>query len=194
VANGCRATGLFSCIMNIFRPHGFPLEWGNINATPVKHPVGEDQWSAIIQFWFFAVHFCRDSPTIKYQPCLCQDWTGTAKQITSTPYKKYFKATQKENTKQDTKSKTWRLASNALLCPSKRRKRRVCWDPNPSDLDTELAVPEDEKKDADCVYCAGRFSEDHNWEEWIRCAKYFRWAYTLCAGMEEDCVCESFQG
>jgi hypothetical protein len=33
---------------------------------------------------------------------------------------------------------------NAVLCPSKRQKRRVWWDPTlsdtPSDLDTDLAV------------------------------------------------------
>jgi hypothetical protein len=38
------------------------------------------------------------------------------------------------------------------------------------------------------------FSVDHNREEWIRCAKYFRWAHTLWAGVEEDFVCESCQG
>ena len=66
--------------------------------------------------------------------------------------------------------------------------------------DTDLTVPfpddttEDEKQDADCVFCTGRFSEDHNVEEWIRCAKYFRWAHILCVGMEEDFVCEPCQG
>jgi hypothetical protein len=37
-ANGCRATGLFLCDMNIFRPHDFPLTSGNIDAAPVNHP------------------------------------------------------------------------------------------------------------------------------------------------------------
>ena len=52
----------------------------------------------------------------------------------------------------------------------------VCRDPAPSDTlsdsDTDLAVPfaddsivDDEEKDADCVFCTGRFSEDHNGEE-----------------------------
>jgi len=39
-------------------------------------------------------------------------------------------------------------------------------------------------------FCTGRYSEDQRVEEWIRCAKYFRWAHTLCVGMEEDFVCE----
>jgi hypothetical protein len=36
-ANGCRATGLFPCDMNIFRPHDFPVASGNIDAAPLNH-------------------------------------------------------------------------------------------------------------------------------------------------------------
>ena len=85
-------------------------------------------------------------------------------------------ATQKKKIKQATKSKTSRPASNALLGPSKRRKRMVCWGPapsdTPSDSDTDLTVPftdnsmeGDEEQDADCVFCTGHFSEDHNRED-----------------------------
>ena len=115
---------------------------------------------------------------------------GTTKKITSSTYRKFVGATQKKKIKQTTKSKTNRLASSALLGPSKRRTRRVCRNPTPSDtpsdLETDLAVPfadgstEEEEQDADCVLYTGRFSEDHNGEEWIRCAKHFRWAHTLC--------------
>ena len=70
---------------------------------------------------------------------------STAKKITSSPYKTFVEATQKRKIKQATKSKTSRLASNVLLGPSKRRKKRVCRDPTPSDTpsdsDTDLAVP-----------------------------------------------------
>ena len=69
---------------------------------------------------------------------------GTAKKISS-PYKKFVEATQKKKIKEATKSKTSRPASNALLGPSKRRKRRVCRDrapsDTPSDSNTDLAVP-----------------------------------------------------
>jgi len=51
---------------------------------------------------------------------------GTTKKITSSTYRKFVGATQKKKIKQATKSKTNRFASNALLGPSKRRKRRVC--------------------------------------------------------------------
>jgi len=85
---------------------------------------------------------------------------GTAKKIKSSPYKKFVDATQKMKIKHATKSKTSWLVSNVLTGPSKRWKRRVCWDPTPfntpSDSDTDLAVPfaddstqEDEEQDAD---------------------------------------------
>jgi hypothetical protein len=68
---------------------------------------------------------------------------GTAKKITSSPYKTFVEATQKRKIKQATKSKNSRLASNISLGPSKGRKRGICRDPNPSDTpsdsDTDLA-------------------------------------------------------
>ena len=135
---------------------------------------------------------------------LCQTWTRSQILVVEQQRryrvhltKKFVGATQ--NIKLATKSKTIQLVSNDLLGPSKRQKRRVCRDPTlsntPSDSDTDLDVPwaddsteEDEEQDSDCVYCAGRFSEDHNGEEWILCAKCCRWAHTLCAGLEEDFV------
>ena len=94
----------------------------------------------------------------------------------SSAHKKFVEATQKKMINQTTKSKTSLHASNALLGPSKRRKRRVCRDPTPSDLpsesDTDLAVSftddsmeGDGEQDADFVFCSGHFSEDHNGED-----------------------------
>jgi len=48
---------------------------------------------------------------------------GTAKKITNSPKRKVVGATQKKKIKQTTEPKTNRLASNALLLPSKTRKR-----------------------------------------------------------------------
>jgi len=80
----------------------------------------------------------------------------------------------------------------------------ICWDPTPSDTasdsDSDVTVPftadstEEEEQDADCVFCTCRFSEDHDVDEWKQCAKYFRWAHTLCVSMEEDFVCEPCLG
>jgi hypothetical protein len=53
---------------------------------------------------------------------------------------------------------------------------------------------EDEEQDANCLYSTNRFSQDRTGEYWIECAKSFREAHTLCAGMEEDFVSESCQG
>ena len=111
------------------------------------------------------------SLNLKPNPC-----GGTAKKITSSPYKKFVEATQKKKIKQATKSKTSRPGSNALLGPSKRRRRRVCRDPAPSDTpshsEIDPAVPfadnwmeGDEEQDADCVFCTGRFCEDGNGED-----------------------------
>jgi hypothetical protein len=105
-------------------------------------------------------------PSLDLQP---NTHGGTTKEIMSSPYRKFVGATQKKKIKWGTKSKTNQLASNALLGPSKRWKKRVCWDPTlsdtPSDSDTDLAVPFDdnlmEEEDADCVYCPGHFSKDH---------------------------------
>jgi hypothetical protein len=128
---------------------------------------------------------------------------GTTKKLTSSSYRKFGGATQKKKIKQATKPKTKRLASNVLLVPSKIRKRIFCLNPTPSDTpsdsDTDLTVPfadvsTEEEQDAECVFCIGRLSEDHNGGQWIRCAKYFRWAHTLCAGMEENTVGEICQG
>jgi len=130
-------------------------------------------------------------PSLNLQP---NPRDGTAKKIKSSPYKKIVGATQKKKIKHATKSKTNRLAPNAFLGPSKRRKRRFCRNPTPSvipsDSDNDLTVPfaedstEEEEQDACCVYSTGRFSEDYNRGEWIRCAKYFRWAHTLCTDMK----------
>jgi hypothetical protein len=56
------------------------------------------------------------------------------------------------------------------------------------------STEEEKKKDADCVFCAGRFSEDQNVEDWTRCAKCCRWTHTRFAGMEENFVCNHCRG
>jgi hypothetical protein len=138
-------------------------------------------------------------PSLNLQP---NTRSAKAKKITSSTYRKFVGATQKKKIKQATKPKTNRLTSNALLGPSKMTEGKVCRDPTPSDTssisDTDLVVPfaydsTEEEQEAGCVYSTGRFSEDHNGEEWTQCVKYFRWAHTLCAGMEEGFIFEPFQ-
>ena len=102
---------------------------------------------------------------------------ATLKKITSSSYRHCVGATHNKKIKKATKSKTTRLASNALLGPSKRRKRVVCRDQTPSDTpsdsDTDLTVAftddstDEKEQDTDCVFCTVRFSEEHNVEERI---------------------------
>jgi len=70
------------------------------------------------------------APSLNLQP---NPRGGRVKKITSSSYRNFVRATPKKKIKQATKAKTNRLASNALLGPSKREKRRVCRDPTPSD-------------------------------------------------------------
>jgi hypothetical protein len=73
-------------------------------------------------------------PSLNLKPNPCG---RTAKKITSSPYKKFVEATQKNKIKQGTKSKTNWLVLNAFLGPTKRQKRRVCQDPSPSDTPSD---------------------------------------------------------
>jgi len=200
-ANGFRATGLFPCDKNIFRPHDFPLASQDTEAAPVNHPAlakisDQPLFSSANFSPFTSAEALLASdvpvPSLNLQP---NTRGGTAQTKSST---------QKKKIKQATISETSRLALNTLLGPSKKRKRRVCRDPTPcdmlSDSDTDVTGPfaddstEEEEQDADCVYCTGRFSEDRSGEEWIRCTKCCRWAHILGAGKKEDFVCEPCQG
>ena len=150
--NGFRVTGFFPCDKNTFRPYDFPLSSEDKDAAPVNHPAlvqtsDQPSFSSANFSPFTSAEVLRSSdispvPSLNLKP---NPRGGTAKKITSSPYKKFVEATQKKKIKQATKSKTSRPASNALLGPSKRRKRRVCQDPapsdTPSDSNTDLPVP-----------------------------------------------------
>jgi hypothetical protein len=150
-ANGFRATGLFTYDKNIFRPYNFPTSSEGPHAAPVNYPASantSDQpssssanFSPFTSAVTLRSSYISSMPSMNLKPNPCG---GTAKKTASARYKKIVKATQKNKLKQATKSKTNRLASNALLCPSHRQKRRVCRDLTPSDppsdSDTDLAV------------------------------------------------------
>jgi hypothetical protein len=132
--------------------HEFPLSSENRHAAPVNHPASvntsDQPSSSSANFSLFTSAVLLRSADISSVPSLNMKPNprgGIAKKITSSPYKKFVEATQKKETKQATKSKTNRLASNALLGLSRRRKRRVYRDPTPSDTpsdsDTDLPVP-----------------------------------------------------
>jgi len=165
-AKGFRATGLFPCDKNIFRPHDFPLAPEDTQADPVSHlalvktsdqpSFSSANFSPFTSAQALRSSYIRALPSLNLKP---NPRGGSAKKRTSSSNKQFVAATQKKNIKQATKSKSSRPASNALLGPSKRRKRRFCLDPalsdTPSDSDNDLAVPfaedstqEDEEQDA----------------------------------------------
>jgi hypothetical protein len=77
-ANYFRATGLFPCDKNIFRPHDFPLASEDTAAVLVNHPalVNSSDQPSFSSVLFFAVNFCGDSPSISYQPCTKPETTA----------------------------------------------------------------------------------------------------------------------
>jgi hypothetical protein len=198
-AKGFRATGLFPCDKNIFRSQDFPLASQDTAAAPVNHPAlvkTSDQPSFTSTFSPFTFSEALRASDISAVP--------NNKESKEFVLQKFCWGKSYKENKKATKSKTNWLVSNALRGPSKRRKRVICRDPSPfdipSDSDTDVTVPftevstEKGEQDTDCVFFSGRFSEDRNVEEWKRCAKYFRWAQTLCVGVEENFVCELCQG
>jgi len=102
-ANGFRATGLFPFETNIFRPYDLPLSSADKDATSVNHPAlvkTSDQPS------FSSANF---SPFISAEALRSSDISpvsslnlkpnprgGTAKKITSSPYKKLLRQLRKK--------------------------------------------------------------------------------------------------
>jgi hypothetical protein len=104
-ANGFRMTGLFPFDKNVFRPYDFPLSSEDTHAAPVNHPASvntSDQPSSNSANFspFTSAVPLRSSdissvPSLNLKPNPCG---GTAKTITSSPYKKFVEATlEKEN-------------------------------------------------------------------------------------------------
>jgi len=90
-ANGFRATGLFPCDKNIFRPYEFPLSSEDKDAAPVNHPAliktsDQPSFSSANFSPFTSAEALRSSdispvPSLTLKP---NPRGGTAKKITST--------------------------------------------------------------------------------------------------------------
>ena len=96
-ANGFRATALFPCDKNIFRPYDFPLSSEDKDAAPVIHP-------ALIK--------TTSAEALRYQPCAKPEpkakslWWNSKE---NNEYKKFVEAIQKKKIKTATKSQNSRL-------------------------------------------------------------------------------------
>ena len=93
--NGCRATGLFPCHKNIFRPHDFPLASEDIDAVPVTHSAlvntsDQPSFSSVNLSPFTCAEAVRGSDCSPVSSLNQQPNTrgGTGNKITSSPYKK----------------------------------------------------------------------------------------------------------
>jgi len=125
-ANGFRATSLFPCDKNIFRLQDFPLASGNTDAAPVNHPAlvktsDQPSFTSSIFEPFISVEVLRASdisavPSLNLKP---NPRGGTTKKITSSLYKKFVEATQKQKIKKATTSRTERLRRKHSLVPQK---------------------------------------------------------------------------
>ena len=95
-ANGFRATGLFPCDKNIFRPHDFPLSSEDKDAAPVNHPAlvktsHQPSFTSAEALWSSDI---SPVPSLNLKP---NPHGGMAKKITSSPYKICWANSEKEN-------------------------------------------------------------------------------------------------
>ena len=91
-ASGFRATGLFPCDKNIFRPYDFPLSSEDKNAAPVNHPasiktIDQPSFSSANFLPFTSAEALQSSdispvPSLNLKP---NPRIGAAKEITSSP-------------------------------------------------------------------------------------------------------------
>jgi len=103
MANSCRATGLFPCDKNIFRPHNFPLASEDTDAASVNHPAlvkisDQPSFSSANFSLFTSAEAVRASDISPVSSLNLQPNTrgGTAKKIMSSLYRKFVGPTQKK--------------------------------------------------------------------------------------------------
>lgn len=128
------------------------------------------------------------SPVPRLNPGKKSNRSGAAQLITGSPYKSHLEASQSKNQKPKAICGKKRAAIPKPLKPTKPPKKVDDSDESSDDSDIDYGDSDDdpmsdEEQDAECIFCAGLFSDDHEGEDWIRCSKCFKWAHTLCANV-----------
>jgi hypothetical protein len=195
-ANGYRATGLFLCDINIFRPHYFPLASGTqmllLWTILLWCRLAISHHSVLLIFRSsLLVMFSDQQISAQYQ-----SWTKSksswwnSKENNESTSKKVLRQLRKKISSRPLNPKPEVLRRLLFLVLQKdvregfagiqlRLTLHQIRKLNSLLLLTDDSTKDDKEQDADCVFCTGRFFEDHNGEEWIRCAKYCRRAHIL---------------
>lgn len=215
-ANGFRKTGLFPCNRQTFREHEFavveeqmnrPASVTSANDDPQEGTSKEIQGNISPQpspprFVVTRPTDISPLPTIRTQQGLRRSRAGSAQLITGSPYKNQLIESKDREVTPKQSGKAGR-GNRGGSNPTSRRgkatgsKRKII----ESSSESEADIPDsddnegsDDNDDAECIYCAGLFSDDHNGEDWIRCCKCTKWAHTTCADtMNARFVCDRCQ-
>lgn len=130
------------------------------------------------------------SPVPRLNPGKRSTRSGSAQLITGSPYKDELEASQKKKPKPTALFGPKVTANPVKPAKSTKRPKKVDYSDESSEEDQEIDLGDsdddaisDDEQDAECVYCAGLFSEDHEGEDWIRCSLCYSWAHTLCTGV-----------
>lgn len=139
-------------------------------------------------------------PTLKKKEGTRGRKVGKAKIITSTPNKEELEASMNSGKKAQVKRKICDDAgpsTSKIKAKPKNKKTKLERTETSSSseqssfsaqdsTDEEIFPQESPSKDADCIFCDGKFSDDNRGEIWVRCILCNCWAHEECAGADTD--------
>ena len=184
-ANGFRKSGIYPCNRHSFQDWEFAIH-SHEETSPIQSPSNETIrpfTPTVSPDKISPLPSCSGARKVKSRG-------GTAKLITGTPYKDELEASmaeaQRKNSvkKRETKTTANKKGQSKIIA-NKKGPKRVLLIESDSDgsisLEMEFSDHLDNDDDAECIYCAGHFSDDKNGEKWIQCTKCYRWGHEECA-------------